>query len=264
MRLFLFILLTLLALFHEAGASSANKESEKDHHGDKDHDDIDRIIKLTKIVKEEKIKFAQSMAETKARIKAFVTEQYDSLKKDEAKLRALEKILRDEVVGVVKTRRLNMNDIEAGAEKIKRRRLNNNNNNNNNNQENNQDNDIMMDRKDANKFLQPGENRKLYGFVGEAVETVADVATDVVDTVSDAASSAWDTVSDWAGDLVGAAKEAWEFMEKIEAIISNSVTKLWTFVKGIINNIGDIFNKIGEIISEFIFYFFSPLVSIDN
>jgi hypothetical protein len=222
MRLLLVGFLLLCSATTVVGNSTANEEQAEVH----------KLTRMTKIVNEKKKAFFSSMANTKKNIKEYVEAQYARLQTEEIALRALEVELRDEVILVVKKRRLNMKDIESGALEIKRRR--------NLMKKKNGANffsDVMIDQKHANNFLRP-RNRKLWGEVGNFV---TETASSVVDTVSDAASAAVDAVSDFASSLVGAAAEAFKWLGKIEEIISSSLSGLWDFVKGIFNNVRQLF-----------------------
>jgi hypothetical protein len=200
--------------------------------------DVDRLRQHTKIVREKKMKFAQSIAETKARIKAFAAEQYASLEKQEKMLRKSEKDLMAELKNVVKKRRLDMDKIVHFGKEKKMRRLQMEKTMETTNIE-----DIRMQENQANSrntSLVP-RNRQLFGPIGDAASSfgnaIGDAASSVGNAIGDAASSAWDAASDFADDLVGAAKEAWDYMDKITSIIENSLGSLWEFVKNIINNV---------------------------
>jgi len=242
MRLLLVGFLLLCSATTVVGNSTANEELAEAH----------KLTRMTKIVNEKKKAFFSSMANTKKNIKEYVEAQYARLQTEEIALRALEVELRDEVISVVKKRRLNMKDIESGALEIKRRRNLMKKKNGANSK------DVMIDQKHANNFLRP-RNRKLWG---DAVDFVTETASSVVDTVSDAASAAVDAVSDFASSLVGAAAEAFEWLGKIEEIISSSLSGLWDFVKGIFNNVRQLFDFIQRKYSRPITLLTSLLISL--
>ena len=254
------ILLLCFTVLHLLCAPHPVMSSENIDNSNDEQREVKKLITMTKEVREKKKLFAQHMNETKKLIKDFATKHYERLQVEETALRNLEIKLRAEVKVVVKNRRLNMKNIEARAKEIQRRRLEKN-------DQDDQDDDIMMNRNDANNFLQP-HNRELWGVVGEAassvVDTVVDTASSAVDTVSDVASSAWDAATDFASTLVGAAADAFEWLDKLADVISSSISGVWDFVKGIFNNLSDILNKIGELVAGFLGDAWSWIIKVFN
>jgi|TARA_B100000795_G_scaffold180359_1_gene136559 hypothetical protein len=138
-----------------------------------------------------------------------------------------------------------MKQIEKGAAEIKRRRQLKN-------QEKGGDvNDIVIKADKANSFLDTSTDsrRKLLGFIScetceEAAEGVSSAASAVgsaVGSAVDAAAGAIEAAADFASGLIGAASEAFEWLDRIADVITDGIAGLWDLVKDVISYVSLLF-----------------------
>ncbi len=87
-----------------------------------------------------------------------------------------------------------------------------------------------------------------------AATTAAAAASSAVDTVVDAASSAassaWNVLSSAASDLTGAAKEAYDYLAKLENAFTSSISGIKKFVKLVLDDLSAVPEKLLELASE--------------